>query len=274
MGSLNLEIIFDPLANGLGIKHNLNDTISLFGLAMARLMPIIYLTPFLGGKLVIGPVKIILASLFSIWVLPYLSSSFPTPLEIPQTLYALLFIKELLLGIVLGFSGSLIFWGAEIGGRFIDNVRGTTTANLLLPQFPTQSTLLGDLYFQLFIVLFIAINGHLVFLDVVWKSYLFLSPSQFTFDVSQFPTLISATSYLLALGAKLAAPALFALILLDVILGVANKLAPQLEVFFLSMTLKSSLGILFVGLSIYYLHQLFATEVENFANILRNLILK
>jgi flagellar biosynthesis protein FliR len=52
---------------------------------------------------------------------------------------------------------------------------------------------------------------------------------------------------------KVVAPALVVLLLADLVLGVANRVASQMDVFFLGLALKPTLGVLVVALSLYAL---------------------
>jgi flagellar biosynthesis protein FliR len=65
--------------------------------------------------------------------------------------------------------------------------------------------------------------------------------------------MIAATADLWVVALKIMAPALIVLMLMDLMLGVANRMAPQLDVFFISLSLKGSVGALIVALSLYYL---------------------
>lgn len=249
-----IDAFFRPLAAEMGIRHGLADSASLFTLAIARWAPIFSLTPFLGGRLVPNPVKMGLTMLFGIVMLPSLSASATVPLAMGAAHWWSILLKEVFVGFCLGFAASLLFWSAEMGGKFLDNVRGTTTANLMIPQVQVQSSLLGDFYFQLFIVLYIAAGGHILFLSAVFDSYTILPALSMGFSMEAIGgSFVIATGNLFVVTLKIIAPALVVLMLLDLILGVANRMSPQLDVFFISLSLKATIGALIVALSLYYL---------------------
>ena len=248
-----VQRFLEPLLAQLGVRHPPLDCLQLFTIGLARWVPIFALTPFLGGRLVPAPVKMALSVLLAAWVLPQLSSQAPVPLEMSTLAWWTMLLQEVFVGFVLATGAGLLFWTAEMGGKFLDNVRGTTTANLLIPQVSVQSSLLGDFYFQLFIVLYLFAGGHLWFLGAVFESYELyppLIPGMNLEPVAQ--GFIVGTAHTLVLAVKLIAPALVVLMLMDVMLGVANRMAPQLDVFFISLSLKSSVGALIVALSIYF----------------------
>ena len=158
------------------------------------------------------------------------------------------------MGFVIGFASGLLFWGAEMGGRFLDNTRGTTSANVMIPQIRVQSSLLGDFYYQFFVVLYVFLGGHNWFLSAVFDSYRVIPPLEMNIHLGALGNnLITASAGMFGLMLKIIAPALIVLMLLDILLGVANRMAPQLDVFFISLSLKATLGALVVGLSLFYL---------------------
>lgn len=249
-----LEAFAGPLLQAVGVRHGPADAVQLLTLSLARWLPLLSLCPFLGGRLVPAPVRMGLGLLLALFVLPRLSTDAPLPLDYSTLVWWTLLLREAFLGVVLGLASGLVFWGADIAGRFIDTARGTTTANALIPQLQVQTSLLGDFYFQLFLVLFLLAGGGRLFLATVFDSYLVIPATTPGLSLEGIaPSFIAATGRCFVIALKLMAPALVVLMLLDLVLGVANRMAPQLDVFFLSLSLKSAVGALVAGLSLYYL---------------------
>ena len=114
---------FAVLVEGLGFAHQPLELLQLFVLALARWAPIFALVPFLGGRLVPAPIKLGLSVGAAAWLLPGLSEKAPVPLVLPEIEWWTLVLKELLIGLTIGFMMSLIFWAADMAGRFIDQAR-------------------------------------------------------------------------------------------------------------------------------------------------------
>lgn len=249
----SLDAFFGPLAAAAGIRHGVLDTVRLFTVGLARWLPIIALAPYLGGRLVLAPVKVGLAILLTLFVLPGLSHQAPLPLAVNPFDWWILLLRELAFGTVLGIAAGLVVWGAEMGGAFLDTVRGGTVATALVPQLQVQSSVLGNFYYQLFLVLFLAVGGHRLFLGAIFSSYEILPPFGTTFRGEGLAAaFITAGAKTFVLAVKVIAPALVVVMFLDVALGLANRLAPQFNVFFLSLPLKSAAALLVLGLSLYY----------------------
>jgi len=254
VSALSLEEFFAPIAEAVGLRHSLAETLQIFALAMARWLPITSLTPFLGGRLVPAPIKIGLASVLSLALVPWLSLQAQAPLALGGLAWWALLVKEIGIGVMLGFAGGIVFWAGQMGGRFVDTARGTVIANLFVPQTRLQSSMLGDFYFQLLIVLYMMAGGHRWFLSAVYDSYRLVPPMSPTFRVAgSADAFIEATAQAFVIGVKLVAPAVVVIMMLDLVLGMANRMAPQLDVFFISLSLKSALPALAIALSLYYL---------------------
>lgn len=236
-------------------------SIAIAALIFARLIAIIFQTPFLGGRLVPGQIKVGLSVVLLLVLYPYVSELTD---ELPKGFVPLVFLwmKEVFVGFVIGFVASLIFLGVQSAGRFIDTQRGANMANIMDPYFGIQASPIGELLFQLMIVIFLSLNGHHFFIKALVKSFEVIPINGFVVvlpGVSPFIELIiKLTGNILLIALLISAPAIIALFLIDVALGIANRVAPQIQVFFLGMPLKALIGILMIFLAL----QLIINQME------------
>jgi type III secretory pathway component EscT len=249
-----LEAFFAPLREPWGVRHGAMDAATLLLLAVLRWVAIVQVAPFLGGRLVPGPVKVGLALVFGWFTVPALSQMLPVPLAMGPLRFSLAALHEVAMGLLLGFGASLVFFAAGMGGQFLDSARGTLTATVLVPQLQVQTSPLGDVYLQLFVVLYLLAGGHLFFLSAVMDSYRLFPPG----GAMPAAALLHASFLKLAVAmfvlmVKVVAPAVVVVLLADVVLGVANRVASQMDVFFLGLAVKPALGLLVAALSLYAL---------------------
>jgi flagellar biosynthetic protein FliR len=249
-----LEAFFAPLREEWGVRHGAFDAITILLLAMLRWVAIVQVTPFLGGRLVPGSVKLGLALVFAWFTAPALSEQLSVPLGLSPLRLWLFALHEIAMGLLLGFGASLVFFAAGMGGQLLDTARGTLTATLLMPQLQIQTTLLGDLFLQLFVVLYLVAGGHIFFLSAVLDSYLLFPPGGGLPGAALLhASFLKMALSMFVLMLKVVAPALVVLLLADLVLGVANRVAAQMDVFFLGLALKPTVGLLVVALSLYAL---------------------
>lgn len=228
------------------------------GLAFARILVAISIVPFFGGKLVKMRIKMSIATAIFLVMAPAVlpEAGVPPPTH-DAFVFAFLLGKEILLGFVIGFLAGMVFHVVEASGRFLDFARGASMAQMYTPQLGTQVSLFGQLYVQMTIVIFFIIRGHFYFLDGFAMSFERLpvgSVPMFAPGLSPLAELmIRVTGDLFLVALQLSAPAIAATFITDIFLGIANKVAPQIQVFFLGMPLKAMLGILmmFVVLALF-----------------------
>lgn len=227
-------------------------SISRLTLAMvliaARMVPVFTVVPFFGGRLVPSPVRVGLAVAFAALLLPTVGdpvtaawAANPSPV-----LVVTLIAKEVMVGLTLGFIAALPFFAADAAGRLADVARGASQSQVLVPQTGERSTPLGDMSIQLAIVIFLLLDGHLLFIRALATSYEALpildhaSPAAWGLTTR---VAIDASAHMIAAAVGLAAPVLAATFLSDLTLGVVNRVAPQVQVYFVGMPVKAVVGI-------------------------------
>lgn len=251
--------------------------LSLLILNLARLLPIIGLSPFFGARVLPHPVKVTFAlSLFVIF-LPALLTNVTTPLAFDMRLL-LLFFKELFIGFAMGFIVSVPFMIVQNVGIIIDHQRGGASLMVNDPTVQNQSSPLGTLFNYVLIYMFFMIDGPFLFIDAIITSYEVLPPdallgSQFFQEGNSFwQVQINLLNKMMVISTQLAAPALIAILMTDFFLGVANRLAPQVQITFLGMPLKSLLALLVIFLGWRVYNQQTITEIYVWLDILKQSI--
>ncbi len=241
-----MQEILQKLAQGLQYTREM----LVLTLILGRTMPMILLTPFFGGKLVPPEVKMGLGLLISILVWPVVKDSMTGEIPVSPFPFLLLMMKEVFIGLAIGFVAAHIFWAMEMAGRIIDTVRGASMSEVLVPQSEARATPVGDLLFQLLIVVFFAIGAHHIFLEAFFFSFAALPLDQ---GLILGPESEPFVNLMIRLGADifliavvLAAPVLAATFITDVVFGILNRVAPQLNAYFMSMPVKAMAGIIMV----------------------------
>ena len=169
--------------------------------------------------------------------------------------------KEFLLGMTIGSVVMVIFWCIQAVGNFIDNQRGATMASSMDPFIGEQSSPLGLFMTQSMVAVFFCTGLFNGFLGGVYHSYELWPATSFwpvidvdvlTFFVAQF-ALISQMALLVG------GPIVAAMFLSELGLGFISRFAPQLNVFFLSMPVKSAVAslmlVLFWGMLIVFFRE-------------------
>ena len=243
------------LAN-LGIHTDIATSLVLFGLVVARLVTAISLTPFLGGRSVAGRVKIGLAVLISALLFPSVAPQENLG-EMSTLLVMCLLVKEAMIGAILGFLSQMVFFSVQMAGAMIDYGRGMSQATFFAPQLETNVSLLGQLQFQAALVLFLILNGHLLFLRALAASFrnvpLLEFPRFSGGTLAGVEQMARYTAQSLVIAVQLSAPALLALFLVDISFGMLGKVASGFHVHSESQPVKALLGLGVVLLALAYI---------------------
>src|SRR5215471_9090828 len=150
----------EQILASLGIHADVGTFVVLFGLIFARMSGAITLTPFFGGRSIPGRIKVGLAVIVSMLLYANVAPENPGPLT--TVLFACLLLKELAIGVTIGFMAQIVFNSIQMAGAMVDYGRGMSQATFLAPQLETNVSLLGQLQFQAVLVLFLILNGHLL----------------------------------------------------------------------------------------------------------------
>ncbi|MBX9577260.1 MAG: type III secretion system export apparatus subunit SctT [Chthoniobacterales bacterium] len=183
-------------------------------------------------------------------VVPMILPTLPQGNFNPTYIWVLV-LKELFVGTLIAYFISIIFWGLEIAGELIDLQRGTTAGGIFNPMLGAQESPMGGLLLRLAGYVFFSIGGFVSLLGVLFASYQvypigdFLPPFLVGWQNHVFPFLTD----IFQLGIIYASPLLIIFFFMDFGLGLMNRFVSQLNVFFLSLPIKS--GICFVFMTYY-----------------------
>ncbi len=222
--------------------------LSLLFLFLARMLPIIAMSPFFGARLLPNPTKVFFAFTLFVVFLPHLLLSVSSPTEF-NTQLVFYVLKELFVGLAIGYIMSIPFIIVQSAGIIIDHQRGGASLMVNDPTIQNQSSPLGTLFNMVLIYIFYMIDGPFLFIDAIIKSYelippdKFLNPAFFNLSSSFAKMIIQLFNQMMVITIQIAAPALISILMTDVFLGIANRLAPQVQITFLGMPLKSLIGL-------------------------------
>ena len=228
-------------------------TLALFALGMCRIAPVVSMAPFFGSKTP-APVKMGLLIALTVVFLPNMALTSKTLIGFNLE-FILLCFKELFIGYILAIFISIPFYMAETAGVLIDFTRGSSSLQVTNPFMQTQASSIGVLYNFILIVIFYQIDGPFYFFNALFETYVivpadgWLSPQFFSFHHPLWMAVWNCINRIMAVGVQLAAPSILAILMTEMFLGIANRLAPQVQIAFLGMSLKSlaGLGLLCVG---------------------------
>ena len=213
-------------------------------LAMARIGGAFAVCPAMTESMIPGVARRAATLGFAWLAVPYVHAAMP-PGEPNFWMFALVAAKEALIGFLLGFFASIPFWVAENVGNFIDNQRGATMGEVYSPLSGAQVSTTGIFFTQIVSTIFFTTGAVFLLLGALYKSYavwpVFGGFVSFAPDAPV--QILGSLDGMLRTTVVISAPVIIVMFLATLGLGLVNRTAPQLNVFFLSMPVKSALGV-------------------------------
>ncbi|WP_114954198.1 flagellar biosynthetic protein FliR [Sphingosinicella terrae] len=202
----------------------------LWLVAMIRPGAMFVAAPIFGAAFVPLQVRFILALALGI---PALSAtSFVLPAEGLVSFEGVALVAgEVMVGLAIGFAVQIGFSAALVAGELIGNAMGLGFAAMVDPATGQQNPALSQFLSIMGTFLFLSIGGHLALAATVVESYQALPPGQAWISAESLGGLVRFGGVLFAAGLSIALPVAFAIVLVQLVMGMLSRTAPQLNLF-------------------------------------------
>lgn len=249
----------------------------IFLLIFARLSGIFTTAPVFGSRNIPMVARVGLALALALILLPPLAGAGNVPLPDTVLLCIATVIREFVTGLIIGYVCSLVFFAVEAAGHLLDLQVGFGIVNIIDPQFGQQVPLIGNFFYLMALMVFLAVNGHHLLLAGLFDSFQILPLAATQFGSPQL--LARMTDMVIAvfvIALKIAMPVLVSLFLTDIALGVLNRTMPQMNIFMVGLPGKIFVGIFMLFLSmpmyVFFLEVLFHDLYRDIYTILAALV--
>jgi flagellar biosynthetic protein FliR len=182
--------------------------------------------------------------------------------------------QELLIGLTLGFLLQLAFAAPLLAGEYLANSIGIGFANMVDPQGGNSSPVIGQFLMILMTLIFLSLDGHLVLLEVVVRSYALMPLGDAWLGREQFWGVAKFGSFVFASGLAIALPVGFALFALNIVVGVVTRTAPQLNIFAVGLPLTLMAGFVVLAIAVPAMAQLMIAAAEGGVEAMRDFLVR
>ena len=218
------------------------DQFHIFLLVLLRVSALLMVAPIFGHRTWLARAKVGLAFTVSIILFPIVADQ---PLDVPAGVlpYALMMIREVLMGVVMGFVVLLLFVGIQFAGQVAGLQMGFGIVNVIDPQSSNQLSILGQFLNILAILLLLSLNGHHMILTGLVTSFETIPLGGVVLKAGLMQKMIAITAEVFIIGVKIAAPIMTALFLVTAAMGVLARTVPQMNVFMVGFPVQISVGL-------------------------------
>lgn len=211
-----------------------------FVLVSTRMVAVFTVSPPFNGTLVPSRIRIALAVALAISIAPQ------QPLAVEGSLadwesaaLVAAVIYQVVVGVLLGFLVQLLMSSLQIAGAMVDFSGGLSSAAVFDPFTQTNAAPMGRLYQLIGVTILLVMNGHLMIIRGVMRSYEAAPVSGLQLDAIA-RVLSEGVGQLMIAAVEICFPILVALSMTEVVLGLATRAAPKMNIMVIGFAVKSS----------------------------------
>lgn len=229
-------------------------------LTFARIVLIMVQAPIWGSKHFNTQIRIGTAVAMTCCVFP----TVPVPENIYEVMEARTFFGAILtqigVGLAIGFISFMVLAAAQFGGEMLDIQLGLSVAASADPSSHGAINLIRRLHFYLAMQLYLLLDGHHKMVIAIWESFQVIPVTHFQMPGNIVEGFVSAAGDVFSIGIQIAAPALAALFIGQIALGLLARVAPQMNVFMLSFPMNIGIGLSLLTVGLPYVCQLLTQQ--------------
>lgn len=219
------------------------EQLEFFFVIIVRISGFIYTAPFFGLKNVPMRVKIGLSvglAVIMFYVLPY------EPLVYSGTIgFAILVAEEMLAGVILGFFANITYQILAFAGQLLDMEVGFSMVNEIDPVTSAQVTVSGNMYSYAVMLMMMITYMHHYLLEALIDSYTMVPIGTVTVNPLIYSVGVKFLADYFVLAFRIVLPVFAAMLIVNTVLAILARVAPQLSMFVIGIQLK-----VFVGLAV------------------------
>jgi flagellar biosynthetic protein FliR len=230
----------------------------IMALILIRVSAFLFTWPVFSVFSVPRPAKILLAVVLTICLFPVIPHETLTTEALSLNI-AWYVMREVFVGLCLGFFTRLLFFVVSIAGQLISTSMGLSSGQMFNPALGNQSTSIEQFYTTLATLLFLGINGHHYFLTGLAQSFDVLPISANGASFALFKDVGEVLQMVCIAGIKISAPVMIAIFFLNVAIGIIGRVVPQINVLVTSLPVNIMSGFVIIFMMI----PLYLTEVDS-----------
>ncbi len=239
-----------------------------FTLVLGRVGGLVMTAPIFGTKAAPMRFRALLAVSIALLISPLLAMNPPTDMT-NLLVYGKYMANEVLVGVLLGFGVTLLLSGIQVTGQIVSQLSGTAMANVFDPTIESNVSVFSQLFYFLTLAMFALLGGHRMMMDALLDTYTWLPPGGASLGDTYVEALTSLLSQSFLLGIRAAAPAMTALLLATLVLGLVGRTMPQINVLAVGFSVNALLSLGCLLLSIGAITWAFPQQAVTAINTLR-----
>jgi len=226
----------------------LNAWIAGLMLPLARVLGMVSSAPLFSNGAVPIRIRVAFGIALATAVIPMLPPL--PPIDPGSGLGLAVFVQQILIGMAIGFVMRLIFAAVDMAGELIGLQMGLSFATFFDPQTSGQTGVLAEFIGLLATLIFLAVGGHLMMIEVLVRSFEWMPIREAPFKAMGWAQVAGAGALMFAAGLLLSLPLITALLITNIAMGVLTRAAPQINLFAVGFPITMTAGFVVLMLSL------------------------
>lgn len=238
---------------------------------LIRISAMITAAPVFSSRQTPVRLRIGISLLLSFMIMPLIPP--PPVVEVFSPAALLIALQQVLIGLAMGFILQMIFGALVFGGQTLAYSMGLGFASMIDPQNGVQVPVLSQYYIILATLLFLILNGHLFLIEILAESFYTLPVGVDGLTQNNLQQIFLWASRMFASGLLMALPAIAALLLVNLGMGIITRAAPQLNIFAVGFPITMLIGFILMWVTLPNVFAKFSELMDEALIFIRSLVL-
>jgi flagellar biosynthetic protein FliR len=179
-------------------------------------------------------------------------------------------VQQVGVGLAIGFAIRLVFSAVELAGEVVGFQMGLNFAAFFDPTINAQSSAVARFFGQMTSLLFLAMNGHLMVLMAITRSFHSFPLDQNFLETLKQMKLQRLGADLFASALWIALPMIGMLMFANLAMGIISRIAPQMNIFAVGFPITLVVGLVGITVTLPMLDQPFMALMEKAVEVFVN----
>ena len=213
----------------------------LYALILFRVSGLMLTAPIFGSETLPIRLRAALAAVISLTIFPVLAPRLPADLSMSEAVFGGL--GEMMIGLIMGLSMSVMFAGVQLAGMVIGQQAGLSLGQVFDPVTNNDTTIIGQMFFIVAVMAFLLVGGHRELMRALLDSFEAIPVLGFHDQSTALALLVRLVTGAFTLALRMAGPVLIALLVASVAMGFLSRTMPQLNILSVGFMLRAMLAI-------------------------------
>jgi len=251
-------------------EAQINQFIGQYIWPLVRISAFYFAMPVVSARTVPARIRLILALFTAFLVVPLLPNAPTVSFLSVEAIFII--VKELIIGIALGFMLQIVMHVFVLAGQFIALKVGLGFAAQNDPSSGVSVTVISQFYLLLSTLLFLAINGHLTVINMMVSSFQTFPVAGPGLTPDDYVLIVHMFSWMFAAGLLISLPLFTSMMIVNLSFGVMGRSAPQLNILNVGFPITLMFGYILMWYSLSNFLPMFNQIIEEGLGVANTLV--